>query len=108
VVAVFRDASARQPLGHRSRRRRPVLLDVRLEARAIRLAFDNQVVGVVAEAVERALGEDIVVKERKPVRGVSIARDDGRGFAGSLDEELIHVATFFSRHRLENEVVNLC
>jgi hypothetical protein len=80
-------------------------IDVWLEPRPIGLPLDNQVVGVVSESIERTLREDIVVEEGEPVGGVAIARDDGRGFSGALDEQLVHVATFLSGHWFEDEVV---
>ena len=58
-------------LDHRSRRRRRLVADLGLESRAIGLAIDHEVVGVVAEAVEGALGEQRVVEDGQPFGGVA-------------------------------------
>src|SRR5215216_2770961 len=86
-------------LGHRSRRRRPVLLDVGLEAWTIRLAVDDEVVGVVLEAIDGTLAEQRVVEDGEPVGGVAIAGDDRSRASSALDEELVDVAALVAGHR---------
>jgi len=59
----------------RSLRRRTIGFDVGFQARPKGLAFGHQVVSVVGEAIDGALGEQHVVKHREPFVGVAIAGD---------------------------------
>jgi hypothetical protein len=60
-----------------------------LEPGAVRLAFDDEVVGGVSKSIDGALGEQDVVEHREPLGGVAIGGDDHRGASGALEEELV-------------------
>src|SRR5260370_4880409 len=91
---------------HRRRGRRRVRGIKRwLESRSIGLAFDDEVVGGVPEAIDGALREEHVVEHREPLRRVSVAGDDHRRATGALEEELIDILTLLLPHRLAPRVV---
>ena len=58
---------------------------------AVSFSFYDDLVRVVGEAVEGALGEDRVGEERDPLLDVPVAGDDGRGPAVALDDDLVEV-----------------
>ena len=90
----------------RSRRRRWELVDVGLEPRSVGLAVDDEVEGVVLEAIDGALGQERVVEDGDLLGGVAVAADDGRGAGVALDEELVDVPALVAGHGLEGEVVD--
>ncbi|MDP9148430.1 MAG: hypothetical protein M3O36_00595 [Myxococcota bacterium] len=98
-------ATGRLAFDDRSRRGR-LIVDDRLEAGPVGLTVDDQIVGVVLEPVDRALGEQRVVEGGEPLGRVAIARDDGRYARVTVDEELIDISTLLAGHRLEREVVD--
>jgi len=81
-------------------------LDVGLEPRSVRFAFNHEIVGVVGESIYCALSEEHVIEHGEPLVGVAVTGDE-RGCARvALDEELIDISAFFATHGLEREVVN--
>jgi group II intron reverse transcriptase/maturase len=73
---------------------------------AVTLAFDHNLVGVVGEAVEGALGEDRIVEERDPFLDAPVGGDEGRGTAVTLDDDLVEVAGLLGVEAPEPEVVD--
>src|SRR3984885_1161544 len=67
-------SACRRALLDRSRRRRRVLVDGGLEASAVGLAVDDEVVGVVLESVDGALRQQGVVEDGEPLTGVAVER----------------------------------
>ena len=65
----------------------------------------DNLMGAVGEAVEGAVGQDRIVEERDPLVHRPVARDEGRGAAAPLDEDVVDVARLLRRERAEPEVV---
>jgi hypothetical protein len=62
----------------------------------------------MGEAVERTVREDGVVEERDPLVDRAVARDDRRGPAIALDEDVVEVARLLGGELAQAEVVKLC
>jgi len=69
------------------------------------LALDDDLVSVVSEPVERALGEDRVVEQGDPLLDGAVAGDDGRGAAVALEDHLVEVARLLRAQAAQAEVV---
>ena len=61
--------------------------------------------GLVGEAIERAVGEDGVVEESDPLIHRAVARDDRRRPAVPLDEDVVEIAGLLGGERAQAEVV---
>jgi hypothetical protein len=75
-------------------------------ATAITLAFHDDLVGVVGEAVEGALGQDGIVEERDPLLDGPVGSDDGGASPVTLDDDLVEVAGLLGVEASEPEVVD--
>jgi len=73
---------------------------------AVGVALVGELVGVVGEAVEGALGEKGVVEEGDPFVDVSVAGDDGAGAFVAFEDEFVEVAALLGGEGLESEVVD--
>ena len=58
----------------------------------VALSLDDDLVGVVSEAIEGTLGEDRVIKEGDPLVDTAVRCDDGGAASMALDDDLIEVA----------------
>ena len=70
------------------------------------VAFDGDLVGVVGESVEGALGEEGVVEEEDPFVDGAVARDDGAGAFAAFDDDAVEVAALLGGEALQAEVVD--
>jgi len=61
--------------------------------------------GAVGQAVQRAVGEDRVVKEGDPFVHGPVARDDGRGAPMALDQDIVEVTRLLGGELAQAEVV---
>jgi hypothetical protein len=75
-------------------------------AAAIAVAFDDNLIGVVCEAIEGALGEDGIVKERDPLVDGAVRCDDGGAAAMALDDDFVEVAGLLGIEPPESEVID--
>ena len=73
---------------------------------AVAVAFHDDLVGVVGEAVEGALGEDGIVEEGDPLVDGPVGSDDGGGPTVALDDDLVEVAGLLGIEPAEPEVVD--
>jgi hypothetical protein len=73
---------------------------------AITVAFHDDLVGVVGEAVECALGEDGIIEEWDPLVDGPVGGDDGGGAAVALDDDLVEVAGLLGVESPKTEVVD--
>jgi len=81
---------------------------VGFRALPIRLAVDDEVVGVAGEAIDRALGTQRIGKRDQPFVGAAIRCHDDRAGAMTLGQDLVEVATLGRVECIEGEVVDLC
>ena len=72
------------------RRRRPRAL-AGAELASIAFAFHDDLVGVVGQPVQSALGQDGIIEERDPLLHCPVARKDGGGSSMALDDDLVDV-----------------
>ena len=66
----------------------------------------GELVGVVGESVEGALGEEGVVEEGDPFVDVSVAGDDGAGAFVAFEDEFVEVGALLGGEGLKSEVVD--
>jgi hypothetical protein len=69
-------------------------------------SIHDDLVAVVREAIERALGEDRVIEEGNPFLDGAVGGDDGRSSPVSLDDDLIEIAGLLGIEASESEVVD--
>lgn len=75
--------------------------------RAIRLAVEDEAIGVVPQAVERGRGEQAVGREGLiPFREVEVAGDERRGLLVALGDQVVEVLVGRWPQGLEAEVVD--
>jgi len=72
----------------------------------VALTLQNDLVGVVRQTVQGALCQDRVVEERDPFLHSAIAREDRRGSAMTLDDDLVDVARLSRIEPTKPEIVN--
>lgn len=72
---------------------------------AVAVALDRDLVGVVSEAIEGALGEHRVVEEGDPLVDGAVARDERRSAAMALEDHLVEVARLAGVEAAQAEVV---
>lgn len=70
------------------------------------LALDDDLIGVVREAVDGGLREDGVVEERDPLVDRAIAGEDRRGAPVPFEDDLVEVARLAGVEPPEPEVVD--
>ena len=75
-------------------------------ALAIRVSLHDELIGVVGEAVERALGQDRIVEERDPLVDRPVAGHDRGSAAVPLEDHLVDVARLLSGEPPQGEVVD--
>ncbi len=67
-----------------------------ISSRALPLAeavsLHDELVGVVCQAIEGALGEDRIVEQRDPLVDGAVAGEEGGGAAVALEDHLVEVA----------------
>jgi len=80
-------------------------LEAGLEAAAVGLALDDEVVGAAGEAIEGALGADGIGEGGEPLIGAAIADDDQGAGAVAFEEDLVGVPAFLGLHGVEGEVI---
>jgi hypothetical protein len=66
----------------------------------------DDLVAVVSETVECALGEDGIIEEGNPLFDGAVGGDDGRSSPVSLNDDLIEVAGLLSIEAAESEVID--
>jgi hypothetical protein len=71
----------------------------------VAVAVDDDLVGVVCEPIECALGQDWIFKERNPFVDGSIGCEDGGGSSMSLEDELVEVAGLLRIEFAQSEVI---
>jgi hypothetical protein len=72
----------------------------------VRLTFDDEVVRVAREAVDRRVSSDRICKGREPFVRAAVRGDDDRALPMTLDHQLVDVATTVGVHGVEAEVVH--
>ena len=77
-------------------------------AAAVTLPLDDDLIGVVGEAVEGALGQDGIIEEGDPLVDYAVGCDDGGRAAVALDDDLIEVAGLLGIEAAQAEVIELC
>jgi len=60
-------------------------------AAAVAVALDDDLIGIVREAIEGALSEDGVVEEGDPFFDAAVGCHDGRGAPVAFDDDLVEV-----------------
>ncbi len=73
---------------------------------AIALAFEDDLVGVVGESVDGALGEDGIVEERDPLVDGSIGSQYRRSTAVPFEDDLVEVTGLLGIETAQREVVD--
>ena len=73
---------------------------------AVAGSVHHDLVSVVSEAIEGALGEDRIVKEGRPFVDRSVRSNDGRGAFMPFDDDFVEVAGLLGRQSAEAEVVD--
>lgn len=72
----------------------------------VAFAFDLNLVGVVGQTVQSALGKNRVIEQRDPLVDMSIAREDGRGAAVTLNDDFVDVVGLCGIEPPQSEVVD--
>jgi hypothetical protein len=73
---------------------------------SVAVALDDDLVGVVGEAINRTLGEDGIVEERDPLVDGAVAGDDGGGAAVAFEDDLVEIAGLLGVEAAQAEVVD--
>jgi hypothetical protein len=73
---------------------------------AITLALHDNLVGVVGEAVQRALSQDGIVEERDPLLDGPVGGNDGGASPVTLDDDLVEVAGLLGIEAAEPKVID--
>lgn len=73
---------------------------------AITLALHDNLVGVVGQAVEGALGQDGIVEERDPLLDGPVGGNDGGASPVTLDDDLVEVAGLLGVEAAEPKIVD--
>jgi hypothetical protein len=72
----------------------------------VALALDDDLIGVVGEAVDGGLREDRVIEQRDPLVDRPIAREERRRAPMALEDDLVEVARLARVEAPEAEVVD--
>ena len=75
-------------------------------ALAVALAFEGDLVGVVGEAIDGALGEDRIIEERDPLVDRPVRGNDRRGATVALEDDFVEVARLLGIEAAQREVVD--
>jgi len=73
---------------------------------AIAGSVHYNLVAVVSEAIERALGENRIIEERGPLFDRAVGRHDRRGAPVALDDDFVEVAGLLRIQAAEAEVID--
>ena len=58
----------------------------------VAVAFDNDLVGVVRQPIDRALGKDGIVEQRNPLVDGAVTGDDGGSAAVAFEDDFVEIA----------------
>jgi len=84
---------------------RPFAATAGFPATAVRLALDDEIVGVAGEAIDRALGADRIGEGGEPCAWSPVRGRDNRADPVALGQQLVDVATLGDIRGVEGEVV---
>src|SRR4029077_9278473 len=77
----------------------------RCGAFAVGLALDDELVSAVAEAVQSALAQHRVIKDRHPFVDTSVGGDDRRTASVPFDQQLIEVGSGLAGKLLQSKII---
>ena len=70
------------------------------------VAFDDELMGAVAEAIQSALAQHRIIKDRHPFFNAAVGGEDRRAARVPFDQQIIEVGSGLAGEFLQSEVID--